>query len=81
MAGKLTHDANAVMLVGAGAAADLIGEAADAQPGLRPQPLAERVLRVIERREDGRAARPVRKRPTPKPVDDSYWPVSTDVAM
>lgn len=81
MAGKMTHDADAVMLVGAEAAADLIGDAADAQPGTSPQPLAERVLRVIERREDGHAARPVRKRPAPKPVDDSYWPLVTDVAM
>lgn len=81
MAVKMTHDVDAVMFVGAEAAADLIGDAADAQPGTSPQPLATRVLRVIERREDGRAARPMRKRPTPKPVDDCYWPVSTDVAM
>ncbi len=78
---KTTQDFNAIMLVGAEAAADLLGDAADAQPGTTPQPLAVRVLQVIEREEDGIAVKPRPKRVSPKPVDDAYWPVATDVAM
>ncbi|MBV1705867.1 MAG: hypothetical protein KGQ37_01520 [Hyphomicrobiales bacterium] len=76
-----TQDANGVMLVGAGAAAELLGDAADALPCAPPRPLAVRVLQVIEREEDGLPARPRARRRPRKPVDDTYWPVATDVAM
>ena len=81
MATNTTQDAKAVMLIDAEAAADLLGDAADPQPGETPQPLGVRVLRVIEREADGMAPKPRMKRPPAKPVDETYWPIATDVAM
>ena len=70
--------ADPVMTLPADAAADLVGDAVPPAPGMT---LAQAVMDAVVRREHGLPGKPGRKRPAPPPVDDTFWPVASQVRM
>ena len=70
--------ADPVMTLPADAAADLVADAVPPAPGMT---LAQAVMDAVVRREHGVPDKPARKRPLPAPVDDTFWPVASQLRM